>query len=103
LYWPYCWRYDPNRKWIIPVQLASVLLASFIVASLSVNLFDSFNGAERFLFSDLFNEFPIQVPRRYLYPLHAVTAGIFLLPLGLGAMLVAWLAKQSIKPPRAKP
>ena len=76
------------------MQIACLLFAACLVASLSLNSLDYFNRTERFLFADVFTEFPILMPRRYLYTMHAITMSIFLLPVGLGTLLVAWLARQ---------
>ncbi len=105
LCWPWCWYYDRDRKWLLPLLglcfLAAVVLGSGLAIS-GVNFLDNFDKVERYLFADVFETYPALMPRRILWPLHAITLGLFFLPpVGLLA-LVSWLGRPKPEPGEAR-
>jgi hypothetical protein len=96
LYWPYCWRYDPHRNWIIPAQLLAFVVAVCVTVSLAVNFSTYFQKAQRFLFSSAFEAYPVNMPLRIAIPVDILTAALFVLvPVSILALSV-WLTKQSL-------
>jgi hypothetical protein len=103
LYWPFCWRFNPYRKWVVPVQILVFAVAVFVTVGLVVNFPECFQKTERALFPEAFAIHPDELPLRVAVCLDMFTAALFAsLPLGI-MMVLIWLTKLALTDSRHRP